>query len=147
MISAKIEGGAQLASGLTAFNKEIDKAIKRGVDRTALVIETGAKKKLKADGHIITGRLFSSIHAETKEGQSFNYKTKSGASFDGSLGQKIAADEAVIGTNVEYAPCIEYGTKNFSGDSFLGYAALQQKEKLKDRIQQEINKVIKKFSK
>jgi len=141
MISATITGGTQLAAGLGRFDKEAAQAIKTAVDQTALAVESDAKKKLKADGHIITGRLFSSIHAETKEGQSFTYTSRGGSSYNGSLGQKIAKDEAIAGTNVEYGPSIEYDK-----DSFLGWAALQQKDKLVNRIKTELNKIVKKYS-
>jgi hypothetical protein len=138
-----VEGVPGLIADMKKVGVEVQKAVKRGVNRTALAIETDAKKKLTSDGHIITGRLRASIHAETKEGQSFNYSDKDGNAFDGSLREQIGEVEAVAGTNVEYAPYIEFGTSKIAADSYLGYAAVKQDKLLRERVTEEINKVIK----
>jgi len=143
-VTCSIEGADLVRKQIEQTGKEIDKAIKRAIDKTALAIETDAKSKLKSDGHIITNRLRASVHAELKNGKSFSYTDYPGNSYDGSLGEKIAADEAIAGTNVEYAPYIEFGTKYFKGDSFLGWAALKQMKLLTDRVTKEINRILKK---
>lgn len=174
-LSAKIEGVPEVVQGLRQFQKEADKAVKKGVDRTALAVETDAKKKLKSDGHWITGRLGSSIHAETQPNQSFNYSDGKGNSYNGSLEEKIAKDEAIVGTNVHYGPHIEFGTRaheikpvnakmlswvkdgvryfakrvmhpGTKASSFLLYAAVKQEKHLPERITEELNKVISKYS-
>ncbi len=143
----QVEGIRELTADFKRFGKESDKAVKRAVDQTALAVETDAKKKLIGDGHIITGRLAASIHAESKNGQQYNYKDKKGNSYDGSLNEKIGNLEAVAGTNVHYAPYIEFGTKYITGDSYLGHAALKQEKKFKDRVEKELNKLITEASK
>jgi phage gpG-like protein len=139
--TATVEGISEFLKRMKVTQENIHKACKKGIDRTALAVESDAKKKLKSDGHIITGRLFSSIHAELKEGQQFDYTDKNGKSFDGSLKTEIDKLEAIAGTNVFYGPFIEFGTKYFSGDSFMGWAALNQSKLLKDRIIKELNKI------
>lgn len=139
----EVEGIDQLMQDFRRFGKEADKAVKRGVDRTALAVETDAKEKLKSDGHVRTRRLLQSIHTETKEGSKYYYEA-SGESFSGSLNEKIQDDESIVGTNVHYAPYVEFGTKYMSGDSYLGYAAIKQDKKLRERIIEELNKLIKK---
>ena len=146
MISAKVEGINDVVKGFRLTNEETQKAVKVAIDRTAYAVETDAKKKLKSDKHIITGRLFSSIHAEAKEGQSYDYIDNNGKSFNGSLEEPFdQKNEAIAGTNVVYAPFIEFGTKYFSGDSFLGHAATVQEPKLKKRVEDEIEKAIKRI--
>ena len=137
----KIDGVAQLIKNIQLTSAEIHKACKRGIDRTALAIESDAKRKITADRHIITGRLRSSIHAELKEGQRFDYNDQHGNSFDGSLQESIEEMEAIVGTNVKYAPYIEYGTKYISADSYLGWAANKNDKLLKARIMHEIEKI------
>ena len=122
-------------------HEDIHRAVKKGIDRTAYAVESDAKKKLKSDKHIITGRLMGSIHAELKENQQFSYVDRNGRQYDGSLGEEIGEMEAIAGTNVEYAPYIEFGTKRFSGDSFLGWAALRQGKLIVQRILQELSKI------
>lgn len=138
----EVEGIDQLIQDFRKFGKEADKAIKRGVDKTALAVETDAKEKLKSDGHVRTRRLLQSIHTETKEGTKYRYEA-SGESYQGSLNEKIQPDESIVGTNVHYAPYVEFGTKYMSGDSYLGYAAVKQAKNLKERIIKELNKLIK----
>jgi phage gpG-like protein len=142
-VSLSIQGADLVRKQLDLKGKEIDKAVKRAIDRTALAIESDAKKKLRDDGHIITGRLRASIHAELKSGVTNSYTDSQGRSYDGSLQKDIAADEAIVGTNVEYAPYIEFGSKNFKGDSFLGWASLKQMKLLQERVAKEINKILK----
>jgi len=142
-VTCSIEGADLVRKQLEQTGKEIGKATKRAIDRTALAIESDAKKKLRDDGHIITNRLRASVHAELKSGKSFSYTDYLGNSYDGSLGETIAADEAIVGTNVEYAPYIEFGSKNFKGDSFLGWAAVKQMRLLPERVTKEINRILK----
>lgn len=142
--SAKVEGLSELFRRLALTKEQIHCAIKKGVDRTALAIESDAKRKIASDGHIITGRLRSSIHAELKSGERFSYSDDSGKSFDGSLEVEVDELEAVAGTNVHYAPYIEFGTKYIRADSFLGWAAMKQTKLIKARIEQEIKKILNK---
>ena len=142
-MSVEVRGVEQLARKFGATKEAIHKATKAGIDRTALAMETDAKNKLKSDGHIVTGRLRSSIHAELKEGASYQYSDQEGKTYDGSLKKKVGKLEAVIGTNVFYAPFIEFGTKYFGGDSFMGWAQLKQSKLLPGRIMEEIRKIIK----
>jgi phage gpG-like protein len=141
-LSVEIRGTKLLQKEIREKGDEIKKAVKTAVDLTAYAVETSAKKKLKSDGHIITGRLWSSIHPELKEGDAYNYTDNNGKSHDGSLGEQIADDEAIVGTNVEYGPYIEYGTKYIRADSFLGFAAVEQRKKLVARVKKEIEKAL-----
>jgi hypothetical protein len=138
---AKVEGAEQLITAMKGTHQEILKACKKGIDRTAFAIESDAKRKITADRHIITGRLRASIHAELKEGESFDYSDDNGNTYNGSLREKVDKMEAVAGTNVHYAPYIEFGTRTISADSFLGWAALKNGKLLVDRIMQELNKI------
>ncbi len=133
-LTTQIDGAERLGRDIDMTRKDIQRAVKRAVDKTALAVESDAKRKLRDDGHVITARLMSSIHAETQEGK-FSYRDKNGHTFDGSLGEQIAEDEAIAGTNVEYGPKIE------STDSFLGWAAIKQGKKLVDRIKSELSKI------
>jgi len=140
-VKTVVIGIEKLIADFEKYGQDSKKAIKKAVDRTALAVETDAKKKLKADGHIITGRLFASIHSETKQGQTYSYEDNKGENYNGSLNETIGETEAVTGTNVEYAPFIEFGTKYISADSYLGYAAVKQDKLLPERVTEELNKI------
>lgn len=180
MINLEIEGIDELKRDFKRFGQKADVAIQKGTDRTALAIETLAKQRLKGM-RWITGRLASSIHSEankptqpgmTRSGGTFNYRS-GGEAYDGSLRVSLKNLESAVGTNVEYAPYIEFGTKaheikpwrakalhlkNAAGEdvfakrvfhpgirpySYLGYAALSEEKNLKKRIAEELNKLIK----
>jgi hypothetical protein len=150
MIQAKVSiiGLNELRKKLQLLPELSQQAIKKGVDRTALAIESDAKRKITADGHIITSRLRSSIHAELKVNKMFKYSDNKGQTFDGSLEEDFNDKmEAVAGTNVHYAPYIEFGTKHFRGDSFLNWAALKQQKLLRQRIEDELQKLFNKMTK
>jgi phage gpG-like protein len=149
--SAEVSGVMELQRKLGATQKQIHSAVKSGIDRTALAMEKDAKDKLKSDGHIITNRLRASVHAELKEGENYQYSDNNGQSFDGSLNLDVGKLEAVIGTNVVYALRIEFGFNgtdslgrkyNQAASPFMGYAQLKQKKLLKERIIQELNKIL-----
>ncbi len=141
-----LEGEKELLKDLDRFGKEAGKAVKNGVDRTAIAMESDAKKRLAGDlggkRRILTGRLRASVHAELKEGENHG---------EDSLGEKIASDEAVVGTNVVYANRIEFGFKgtdslgrkyNQEGMSYLGFAAIRQAKELPKRVTEELNKLL-----
>ena len=150
MANIEIVGTERLLAGFKKYRKEADKAVKRGVDRTAIAIETDAKKRLKGQlggqKRIDTDRLRASVHAELGQNTEMPKKNTfqsvaSSESSDGNLGVSIANDEAVTGTNVFYGKFIEYGTKFLSAMSFLGFAAVRQDKELKRRVTEELNKV------
>ena len=68
MANIEIVGTERLLAGFKKYRKEGDKAVKRGVDRTAIAIEKDAKKRLKGQlggqKRIDTDRLRASVHAE-----------------------------------------------------------------------------------
>ena len=81
----------------------LDEAIARGLEAIGLAAEGHAKKAAPVD----TGRLRNSIsHA-------------------------VAEDAAFIGTNVEYAPYVEYGTSRMRERPFLRPAATEHTQEYK----------------
>lgn len=85
--------------------KAFDNAIERGLEAIGLVAEGYAKQSCPVD----TGRLRNSIsHAVDPIGNA-----------------------AYIGTNVEYAPYVEFGTSKMAPRPFLRPAALEHSEEYK----------------
>lgn len=98
MIGLEISGVNELLAGFENYKKESDKAINQAVADTARAVEKDAKERLKSGlqqnpKHRRTSRLLSSIMRK-KDYEKDQF-------------------EAVIGTNVEYAPYIEFGTGDF----------------------------------
>ena len=92
----------------------LEKGIKNGLEAIGLTAETYAKKATPVD----TGRLRNSIsHA-------------------------VDGEAAYIGTNVEYAPYLELGTKKIAAHHYLKRAATEHKDEYKNLTAQAIQSAI-----
>jgi phage gpG-like protein len=150
MANIKIEGTEQLLKGFEKYRKEAKAAIKRGVDRTAIALESDAKTRLEGglggQRRIKTNRLRASVHSElgdkTEQIMKNTFKpVKTSETSDKELNVSIADDEAIVGTNVFYAGFIEFGTKFIKAMSFLGFASVRQDKLLRKRVEEELNKI------
>jgi hypothetical protein len=110
----------------------LDKAVERGLEAIGLTAEGHAKKNETA---VDTGLLRNSI-TYAVSGKSANtkaYKSDDGSKSGTYEGQAPEEkDKAVyIGTNVEYAPYIELGTKGRQGLHFLQRSATEHSAEYK----------------
>ena len=100
-----------------------DEAIAKALEMMGLQAESYTKLNLRAVGAVDTGLLRNSITHAVSGGptaiSSYSAdKPKKGQKSSGSYGGSIGSEreEAVyVGTNVEYAPYIEYGTSRNKG--------------------------------
>jgi len=129
----------EVNKSLRQYGQKAVDAIKTAVMRTALAIESDAKRRLNgmlgSAKHWVTGRLASSVHTEMEGLNSFDpiVDSKSG---DESLGVPFEEMEGIVGTNVEYAEKIENDY-----DSFLRFAGERQEKNFKKRVEEEMNKI------
>ena len=93
--------------------KDMNRAIKAGLTASGMVVQSQAKLLCPVD----TGRLRNSIIF------------------------KIKGHSAFVGTNVEYAPHIEYGTVKMPPKSFLRAAIDEQRESIPRIFNREFKKV------
>lgn len=92
------------------FLKAEKEAVQRALEKIGLTAEAHAKKECPVD----TGRLRNSINHTTDE------------------------DSAYIGTNVEYAPYVEYGTSKTAAQPFLRPAATEHSSQYKEILKNEL---------
>lgn len=92
------------------FLKAEKEALQRALEKIGLTAEAHAKKECPVD----TGRLRNSISHTTDE------------------------DSAYIGTNVEYAPYVEFGTSKTSAQPFLRPAATEHSSQYKEILKNEL---------
>ena len=112
MIEVKIEGTEELnAKFKQAFEKDL-KATERAVYLATLKAEAEAKKICPVD----TGRLRSSITHKV----------------EGLLGE--------VGTNVHYAPYVEFGTRKMKAQPYLKPGGEEGVEYLKKKIEEILKK-------
>lgn len=110
------------------FIREKDAAIERALEEIGISMEGFAKKELTATDAVDTGRLRNSVTHSTKANPaSFAYAwhnstkgrgTLAGSDVTSSRGGEQAA-AVYVGTNVEYAPYIEFGTSKMDPRPYL----------------------------
>ncbi len=83
-VNIDIKALEQFGKGLRQYRRDLEKALKKAMEKTVLEIEAEAKKRCPVD----TGRLRASINPKVK-----------------------SPTEGSVGTNVEYAKYVEYGTR------------------------------------
>jgi HK97 gp10 family phage protein len=150
MIGIEIQGVNELMAGLENYKKETDRAIKNSVTEVSMAVVRDAKMRLKEGlqqnpKHTRTGILWNSIMRKKQyEKDQF---------------------EAVVGTNVNYAPYIEFGTGdlveipegaesvaaqykgkgirkvNIKAVSFLNFAAVKNRKKFIESLTKNLNKI------
>jgi phage gpG-like protein len=151
MIGVQIDGSERLINDLKMYGIKAEKAVDIAVRDTANAVKKDATKRLKGEEgsrrHYITGTLAKSIYNKV-----------------------VQSMERIVGTGLEYAKYIEFGTRphiiqpktkpylkfkvngqwvttklvnhpGFKGESFLNWAAVNQRQKHRDRIIVELNKI------
>lgn len=113
-----------------ALKENGGKSAYRALMKVAFKIQTYARLRLTGRGHIVTSRLKNSIFVKSKkmndvlnENNSLTYVDNTGKSYKSDLETvNLSENEFAVGTNVEYGPFIELGTRIYGGDSFLYWA-------------------------
>lgn len=104
-MEVSIEGLESLMAKLRRLGGSVDAAMNKGLGRGAQKIKRDAKKNCPYD----TARLKNSIECTNQEFHSFSYADNKKNEYTGSVsggGFKCW----VVGTNVEYAMFVEFGT-------------------------------------
>ena len=84
------------------------------------MLEGQAVRNVREVGAIDTGRLRGSITHATKDGVSrVRHSNSKGAGQHDAVSRPHSEYEVWIGTNVEYAPYVEYGTRKMSPRPYL----------------------------
>jgi HK97 gp10 family phage protein len=104
---AGIESGKELAKNFRNIGKQVLTEEEQAVFRAALIVERDAKLNCPVD----TGRLRQSIGSRIVEGDENN----------------IIAE---VGTNVTYAPYVEYGSSKMAARPFLFPAYNNNKQRI-----------------
>lgn len=99
---ANVQGGRQLERNMQRINRNIETEVERALLNSALIVERDAKINAPVD----TGRLANSI---------------------AHIAEKTYAE---VGTNVEYAKHVEFGTSRQSAQPFLFPAYNNNKQRI-----------------
>ena len=130
----------QIENNADLTREAFDRCLKRALTAIGMQAESYAKQKINQANAIDTGRLINSVTWGTAErAGSFDYSDNEGNHFADTIG--LAEEDAVyIGSNVSYAPFIEYGWQNggssYAGVHFLKDAAGNHTAEYKEIIKQ-----------
>jgi len=119
-----------LQGQIDLLQKNGGKSLYQALIKVAFKIKTNAQLRLTGRGHIVTSRLKNSIFVKSnkmtdvlKKDNALIYSDKDKKTYQSDLSTvQLNPNELAIGTNVEYAPYIEFGTSKMSGDSYLYWA-------------------------
>lgn len=106
-----------LSNQMDILKSGVGRSMYESLIKVAFKIKTEAQLRLTGRGHIITSRLKNSIFVKgqkhiSRPDNSLTYMDTKGKSYQSDLSTvKLAANELAIGTNVEYAPAIEFGSR------------------------------------
>lgn len=112
MIQMRFEGVPQMRAAIAKLSPGAERAARKVVKRSALNVQNAAKRATPVD----TGRLRNSITHEIDN--------------DGM--------DATIGTNVEYAPHVEFGTRHNRPKPFLFPAVEAERPKFHAAMKAEV---------
>lgn len=93
---------------IAKYGGKAERGVKQAVTKSTLSIETNAKKRAPVD----TGNLRSSIQGEAK------------------------GLEGEVTATAEYAPFVEFGTRNMQSQPFMGPAAEEERPKFNQAIKE-----------
>jgi HK97 gp10 family phage protein len=116
-MKARVHGDEGLRSKLATLPDDIRQAVGFEVKRSLLYIEAGAKRRVPVD----TGRLRNSITHEQSE--------------DGMKGR--------VGTNVEYGPYVEHGTRRMRARPYLFPSLEEETPRFKQRVRKAVADTLK----
>jgi HK97 gp10 family phage protein len=116
-VEFKLEGIEELVTNGDKLILELGPIVRDLLDKSIKAIERKAKRIAPVD----TGRLRSSISSQVGPGQLPTY--------------------AEVGTNVNYARFVEFGTKNMKAQPYLIPAFEQSKPEIDQNIQEAIAKI------
>lgn len=130
-----------------AFLSALDDAKKRGLKAIGITAESYAKQELsrlkmhgngQMEDNVVTGLLRNSVTYALGGEQTaiLNYKADIGDKKGSYSGNAPVGDAVYIGSNVEYAPAIEFGTRKSRAYPYLKPAATEHGEEYKELMKQ-----------
>lgn len=111
------------------FLEDFERKLLVGLE--AIGIEAEGNAKEDANMPVDTGRARNSITWATKakEGEGFSYSDDKGNNFNDQIGTGADEHSVYIGSNVEYFPYIEEGSRTISARHVLRNAIVKHKDK------------------
>lgn len=112
------------------FLEDFERKLLVGLEAIGIEAEGNAKEEITQAEAVDTGRARSSITWATKakEGEGFSYSDDEGNNFNDQIGTGADEHSVYIGSNVEYFPYIEEGSRTISAHHVLRNAIVKHKD-------------------
>lgn len=104
----------EIEDNTSLVEKELEDAIKRALTMCGVEAQRHARENLTKNGSVVTGNLRNSIAYE------------------------VNIDEVEIGTNVEYASFVEFGTRRMNAKPYLEPAVADHADTYRKIIEEEL---------
>lgn len=121
-------------SHIDAFYDEFDPAVRKALEEIGIEAEAHAKEIITEKGAVDTGRLRNSV-TWAVGGEKPNASGYSG------IAPKKDEPCVYIGTNVHYAPYIEFGTSKMPERSFIREAIEENKDEYQKIVENNLGKI------
>lgn len=139
----------KFVSHLDEVMKDMDAAIQRALNAMGVQLERNAKTEInkavydtpESPDYVRTGRLRASITYATKTEHSDPEENKALQTGDTKLRGKPDEDKVYVGTNVEYAPYVEFGTSRMHARPYLKPALENHMDEYKTIAATELNSI------
>ena len=118
---------------LENYDNNVDIKLQEALVKCALGIEKDAKLNLTNQNAVDTGRLRMSLYTDVQSVK--NYEVEIGTDLS-KVGPKKRTKGPGVGTSVEYAPYVEFGTYKMAARPFLRPAYDKNIEKLNEKLKQ-----------
>ena len=116
---------------LNDYEDGVDKKIKEALIKCALGIERDAKQNLTSSNAVDTGRLRMSLYTDVQSIKTNEVEIGTDLS---KIGPRKRTKGPGVGTGVEYAPHVEFGTYKMAARPFLRPAYNKNVAKLEKKI-------------
>lgn len=112
----------EFTSHIDAFYDKFDPAVKKALEEIGIEAETHAKEIITEKGAVDTGRLRNSITHQ--------------------IGETDSKEPCVyVGTNVSYAPFVEFGTSRMKARPYLKPAVEDFRDEYKEIVENNLGKI------
>ena len=123
----------KFTSNVNDILRQLEKGKRNALTAIGATAETHTKENITADKLVDTGRLRNSITYATGDYSGIGtYTDNNKKSYSDATARNTPKDDEVaIGTNVEYAPYLELGTKKITAHHYLKRAVTEHQDEYK----------------
>lgn len=138
-VTLRLDGSEELQAQLKGLRGDIRKAVSRAVVGTALELQGNVVKSVSKEGTGVTYQKKNPNRTHTASAPDKPPATDTGRLKNSIEFDKIGDLTATVGSNLVYAPWLEYGTSRMAARPFFRPAVEKIQPKYQGRLERAIN--------